>query len=138
MRFGITGTFFSNNHSMSLLGFIVSLLLGGACYVLLELIWRSRSHISMFLAGGICCALLAGLYVRFSPPPALRFILSAAVITAVEFIAGYILNIRLNMRVWDYSDLRHNLYGQISLSFSLLWGLMALPISLASKLIAAL
>ena len=35
--------------------------LGGAGYVGLELAWRGRSHISMFLAGGVCFLLLGRL-----------------------------------------------------------------------------
>ena len=36
-------------------------LVGGFGYVALELLWRGRSHASMFLAGGICFLLLGGL-----------------------------------------------------------------------------
>ena len=27
---------------------------GGGLYILVELLWRGRSHISMFLLGGLC------------------------------------------------------------------------------------
>ena len=35
--------------------------------------------------------------------------------------AGLILNVRLGLGVWDYSDLRGNLWGQIRLQFAAIW-----------------
>ena len=39
--------------------------------------------------------------------------------------AGLVLNICLDMAVWDYSTLPGNLWGQICLPFSALWALLA-------------
>lgn len=41
--------------------------------------------------------------------------------TTFEFIFGYILNIILELNVWDYLNLPFNLYGQVCLQFSLIW-----------------
>ena len=63
--------------------------LGGSCYVGLELLWRGRSHISMFAAGGLCL-LLIGQLEEAEPklPFPLRVAVGAAIITGVELATG--------------------------------------------------
>lgn len=48
-------------------------------------------------------------------------ILSAIIITLIEYVAGYILNIKLELEIWNYTNLKYNLNGQISLLFSFIW-----------------
>ena len=99
---------------------------GGTGYVGLEMLWRGRSHGSMFLAGGSCFLLLGRLdRVRRMPLP-LRAVAGSGVITAVELLAGLIAN--RDYRVWDYRDLPLNFLGQICLAYSLLW----IPVSLGA------
>lgn len=100
--------------------------------MLIELLWRGRSHISMFAAGGICFALLDGLFFRYRPGMLICGLMGAAVITAVEFVTGYLVNIRLGLGVWDYSDIPGNLYGQVCAGFSGLWALMGVIVSFLS------
>ena len=97
--------------------------LGGIGYVALELLWRGRSHVSMFLAGGTCFLLL-GQVRRLRLPLPVRMILGAGAITAVELAAGLIAN--RQYQVWDYRALPLNFLGQICLPYSLLW----IPVSL--------
>lgn len=94
--------------------------LGGAGYVGLEMLWRGRSHGSMFLAGGSCFMLLGNLRnkLRRLDVPA-RAAACSAVITAVELMTGLVFN--RDYGVWDYRDLPLNFLGQICLPFSLLW-----------------
>lgn len=92
--------------------------LGGAAYVGLELLWRGRSHSSMFVAGGTCFLLL-GKLDKLSLPAAVRALAGAAVITAVELGTGLLVN--RSFRVWDYRDMPANFKGQICLPYSLLW-----------------
>lgn len=96
---------------------------GGICYGLMEVIFRGRTHYSMFIAGGICFSLIILLDNRFRGRISLftLSLLGSAVITAVEFIFGVIFNIWLGMNVWDYSSAPFNLLGQVCLPFSLLW-----------------
>lgn len=54
------------------------------------------------------------------------FILSMAITTLIELIAGYILEHFLHKRWWDYSDLPFNYRGYICLKFSIYWGMGAL------------
>lgn len=103
-------------------------LLGGGGYVGLELLWRGRSHVSMFAAGGICFLLLGRLQrTRLTPP--LLCILGAGIITAVELLTGLLVN--RTYRVWDYRQMPFNFLGQICLPFSLLW----LPVSLGAMVL---
>ena len=101
--------------------------LGGSGYVGLELLWRGRSHSSMFLAGGLCFLLLGGLN-RTKPrlPWLLRGILGAGIITGVELLMGLVVN--RAYAVWDYRNMPFHFQGQICLPFSLLW----VPVSLAA------
>ena len=41
--------------------------------------------------------------------------------TAVEFVAGLVLNLWLGLDIWDYSHLPFNLMGQICPQFAALW-----------------
>ena len=101
--------------------------LGGAGYVGLELVWRGRSHISMFLAGGVCFLLLGRLGRRIPLP--LRAVLGAGIITMVELAAGLLVN--RGYTVWDYRDRYGNFLGQICPLYSLLW----IPVSAAAQTI---
>ena len=91
---------------------------GGAGYVGLELLWRGRSHVSMFLAGGTCFLLLGRLRKTGWPLP-VRALAGAGVITAVELAAGLVAN--RQHQVWDYRYLPLYFLGQICLPYSLLW-----------------
>ena len=117
---------------------LLTFFLGGTIYVLLELLWRGRSHVSMFCVGGLALLLLHGLFLRFALPLFAQCLLGGLVITAIEFVAGAIVNVRLKLNVWDYSKMPLNLYGQVCLPFSLLWCLLTLPISFLSSCLATL
>jgi len=101
--------------------------IGGLLYVLCELVFRGRSHWTMFLVGGLCFWLI-GLINEVIPwdmPIWQQCIIGALIITAVEFVAGCIINIWLGWQVWDYSGLPFNILGQICLPFTVLWSLLA-------------
>ena len=95
-------------------------LLGGTGYVLLELLYRGRSHYSMFLAGGVCFLLLGKLEeVRPRLPGWARPLVGAGIITMVELAAGLVFN--RDYSVWDYRNVPGNFCGQICPRFTLLW-----------------
>ena len=100
-------------------------IIGGTGYVGLELVWRGRSHWSMFLAGG-ACFLLIGHLGELRKPAQLPFqiLWSAGIITMVELAAGLLIN--RSYAVWDYRSMPGNFLGQICLPYCLLW----LPVSL--------
>ena len=99
--------------------------IGGSAYVSLELLWRGRSHGSMFLAGGSCFLLLGSLRKRSLPLP-FRAVAGSALITGVELLSGLLFN--RDYRVWDYRNLPLQFKGQICLPYSLLW----MPLSLGA------
>ena len=98
---------------------------GGAAYLTIELLFRGRSHGSMFLAGGTCFVLIGQLnHVHPKLPVPLRALAGAGIVTMVEFAAGLLVN--RDFGVWDYRDQPGNLMGQICPLFSTLW----IPLSL--------
>ena len=108
---------------------LMAFLLGGLLYGLCELLYRGRTHWTMLLAGGLCLLLL---YFAGGMPLSLwqRCLLGMAVITAVEFLFGCVLNLALGLGIWDYSGRFGNLLGQICLRYSLYWLGLSLPASL--------
>ena len=94
----------------------------GISYITLEIFYRGHSDISMFFVGGLC-GLLIGLINEITPkmPVLLQMLLGSVIVTFIEFVTGYILNIKLGLHIWDYSNLRFNILGQVSLLFSMLW-----------------
>lgn len=105
--------------------------LGGALYGLIELIWRKYTHWTMVLTGGFCFLVLYRIFtVRKKLSIVKKCLIGSAVITAVELVAGFIVNIRLKLNVWDYSNMKINLCGQICPLYSALWALLTVPISL--------
>lgn len=76
----------------------------------------------MGVAGGLCCVILLNIYLKHSIPIAMVFLVNMLLISAVEMLFGCILNLKLGLAVWDYTNKRFNLYGQICLEYSLIWG----------------
>lgn len=104
-------------------------LTGGFVYCGIEIIYRGFSHISMFLAGGICF-LLIGWVERASGTDAsliAQMFCCALIITAVEFVFGIVVNRQMHLNVWDYSQEQYNFMGQICLLNSCLWFLLSCP-----------
>ena len=93
----------------------------------MELLWRSWSHGSMFVVGGICFLLIGGIDGLIPDMPlVMQSVLGACLVTAVELISGLILNLWLDMGVWDYSDLPLNFMGQVCMAYFFLWILVSL------------
>ena len=104
--------------------------LGGSAYFILELLWRGRSHGSMFLLGGTCFLLIGKLSRLLRRIPlAMQLILSAGLITALELLTGQIVN--RNHQIWDYRRMPCNYHGQVCLHYSMLW----VPVSLMAILL---
>jgi hypothetical protein len=106
------------------------LCVGGTGYTLIELLWRGRSHYSMFLLGGLCF-LAIGHLSRQRPRPglALRAVMGAGICTAGELLFGLIFN--RHYTVWDYRLQPGNFHGQICPLFTLLW----IPVSLLAAVV---
>ena len=94
--------------------------LGGCAYMGLELLWRGRTHGSMFVAGGTCFLLIGHLnHVHPRLPLPLRAVAGAGIVTMVELGIGLLCN--RSFEVWDYRDRVGNFLGQICPMFTVLW-----------------
>ena len=92
--------------------------LGGMLYCGLELVWRGRTHSSMFLLGGACFLILGwvgGLRINLFT----RAVLGGLLITGAELAVGLIVN--RHFQVWDYRAMSMNFRGQICPLYALLW-----------------
>lgn len=96
---------------------------GGGIYYGIELLFRGRSHMSMFILGGICFLICGGIGNILKGKASLvqQMFLGALVITFLELIFGYYLNIVLKLDVWDYSERWLNFRGQICPLFFIIW-----------------
>lgn len=103
--------------------------LGGSLYYCIELLYRGHSHWSMFLLGGGCLWWIDFICEKMTFVKSIvgKMTLSAAGITAMEWITGCILNLWLKLNVWDYSKMPLQIMGQICLLFSFFWFLLSFP-----------
>ena len=102
-------------------------LIGGITYVLIELVWRGYSHISMFILGALCFVLLGGIneFLPWELGFVWQILIGAGIVTILELIVGIVVNVWLGLEVWDYSNLPFNFMGQICLPFSFAWTLLS-------------
>ena len=104
------------------------ILAGGSVYVLIEILFRGYSHISMFAVGGLCLLLIDLADNTFGELGLIpKALIGGLIISATELVAGIILNLFMGLGVWDYSELRFNLLGQICPQFSLIWVVLSIP-----------
>ncbi len=111
----------TTNEVIGVLQELIIMVLGGGGYVLVELLWRGYSHISMFLLGGLCFWIIGRLDHWVSMSVAVQACLGACVVTVLELLTGLVVNRWLKLDVWDYSSLPLNFQGQICLYYALLW-----------------
>lgn len=102
--------------------------IGGITYTSIELLWRGRTHISMFFLGGICFYLIGLLneVMSWEDPLTLQCLCGSILVTVLELFTGFYVNEYLGLNVWDYSDMPFNFEGQICLFFSVCWYFLSL------------
>lgn len=87
-----------------------------------------------FLNGPICpiYGIGVGIVVQFLMPYKDNFILlyvtSVVLVTALEWVTGFILEKVFHNKWWDYSKMPLNLNGYVCLLFSLIWGVACVAI----------
>ncbi len=103
--------------------------IGGLMYLGIEMLFRGRTHWTMFIVGGICFYLvgLVNEMIPWEMPIWQQCFIGALIITFVEFISGCIINLLLGWSVWNYSDMPLNVLGQICFPFSVLWYFLSAP-----------
>lgn len=101
---------------------------GGVIYAGVEILWRGYTHWTMAMLGGILFVLIGGLnnWLPWEMSLVLQGTVGAVLVTAVELIAGLILNRWMGLGIWDYSNLPWNFMGQICLQFFLAWIALAI------------
>lgn len=99
---------------------------GGIAYIIIELLWRGRSHVSMFVLGGLCFVIIGAINEKYTSnmPMIIQMIFGTFIVTALEFIFGCILNLYFKLNIWDYSDVPFNIMGQVCLPYTILWFLL--------------
>ena len=112
----------------NILKYIFLFLIGGFSYFYIEILFRGYSHFSMIICGGLALILcgMINQISNFRISLITQMLISTCIITLLECITGYIVNIKLHLHIWDYSKLPFNLYGQICPAFSLIWMLASL------------
>ena len=106
-----------------LLEIFILFCVGGSIYILFEMGFRGYSHWTMFIVGGLCFLCIGAINNRigWDFPVEYQCFIGAVIVTIIEFISGYIINIKLGWDVWDYSNMPLNIMGQICLPFTILW-----------------
>lgn len=102
--------------------------IGGIIYVFIELLYRGFSHWTMYIVAAISFILIGLIneYISWDMKLWKQMLIGACIVTFMEFVSGYIINIKLGWQVWDYSNLPLNIIGQVCLPFSIIWFFISL------------
>ena len=121
----------------SLLEPLFFICLGGIIYYFIEIAFRGESHYSMILCGGIAFYTVSFLNRHLEDRLSIlsRMILSALLITLIEFWFGVYFNLYLHEDVWDYSGHFIQYKGQVCLTFTVIWFFLSLPLFWVEKYI---
>lgn len=116
------------NAIKNIVKYLILGVIGGIVYVSLELLYRGFSHWTMFFVSSVSFILIGLIneYVSWDMKLWKQMLIGASIITAIEFISGYVINIKLRWNVWDYSNVPFNIMGQICLPFSIVWFFISL------------
>ena len=107
---------------------LILITIGGFLYTSIEVIYRGYTHWTMFLVGGLSFWLIGCIneYIEWDMLIWKQMAIGALIITCLEFITGFIVNIILGWHVWDYSNMPLNILGQICFPFCAIWYFLSL------------
>lgn len=109
---------------------------GSVLYGLLEVVFRGHTHWTMILLGGTVFSALYYLDLMTEKRNyVFKCFVGSAVISSMEFLCGYIVNVRLNMQVWDYSGIKYNILGQVCPKYAAVWFMLCVPAFVLSSFI---
>lgn len=103
----------------------VIFLTSGLIYTMLELMWRGRTHWTMFLCAGLCGLVMANInnnLLEFDTDFLKQVSVSALCCTTFEFLFGIMFN--GDFAIWDYRGLWgtiHILGDQVNILFFGIW-----------------
>ena len=109
---------------------LLTAVMGGIGYPLLEILYRGRSHKSMALAGAVCLPVMR-LCARMPCNRFVRALAAASCVTAVEGLIGACCN--RDHQIWDYRGKRCNVQGQVCLEYCILWYALSWALVFASR-----
>ena len=58
----------------------------------------------------------------------LLYVTSVIIVTVIEGLTGWIMDVLFHSKWWDYSDMKFNIGGYVCLTFSLIWGVACVAI----------
>ena len=101
----------------------------GFIYCMIEILFRNWSHWSMFvLTGflGVFCVDSINNTLSFDCDYIVQILISTILCTIGEGISGIILNVWLQLNVWDYSKMAFGtfFFGQCNILFCFAWALI--------------
>ena len=109
---------------------------GSVLYGMAEVVFRGHTHWTMILLGGTVFIMLYRIDLRLENKNyILKCLIGSGIISAMEFLCGYVVNIQLKMNVWDYSGIKFNVLGQVCPKYIAVWFLLCVPAYLLGKLI---
>ena len=97
----------------------------GLIYFIIETIWKGHlTHWSMFVVAGFAGVLIGGIneYIPWEMPFWQQCGIGMIITTILEGTSGLILNVWLNLNIWNYSKMPLNFfYQQCCVSFCIAW-----------------
>ena len=103
----------------------------GMIYFVIEGLWRipkgGYANIVMLPIGGFCGLIVGSINqmpMFYKMVVWKQAVIGTVLTLIIEYITGYILNIKLGLEIWDYSNMALNLNGQICLEFGIIWFLI--------------
>ena len=109
---------------------------GSVLYGLVEVLFRGHTHWTMFLLGGLVFSVLYKLDFQMENKNfLLKCSVGSVIISSMEFLCGYVVNVQLKMHVWDYSGIKFNVLGQVCPKYAAVWFLLCIPAYMLGDLI---
>ncbi len=106
-------------------------LIGGALYIIIEIIWRKifgskPTHWTMFFLGGLAFIFIGAIneYLSWETPLWIQCLIGTLFVLILEFVFGCVLNLWLKLDIWNYSNIPFNVLGQVCLPFTFAWYLL--------------
>ena len=102
----------------------------GFIYCMIEILFRGWSHWSMFVSAGflgVFCVDSVNNVLSFDCDYIVQILISTILCTIGEGISGIILNVWLQLNVWDYSKMAFGtfFFGQCNIFFCVAWAVLS-------------
>lgn len=112
-----------NKHTRLIRIFILWFCLG-MIYLTIEGFWRGWTNIVMLPIGGFCGIAIGAINQSsrfYKTKMVWQSLIGAIIVLIVEFVSGLILNVWLDLGIWDYTGKFGNIAGQICVQYGILW-----------------